>query len=61
MTNMTAASRGSLRPERKRMNEPRPTSPNARATWSPMTTTINAPAAAISVCAWTLWRDGADW
>ena len=51
ITNITAASRGSLMPERKRMNAPSPTSPNARAMLSPMTATISAPATAISVCA----------
>ena len=50
-TSSTAASRGSLIPERNRMNAPRPTSPNARAMLSPMTTTKSAPAAAMSVWA----------
>ena len=52
ITNITAASRVSLMPERKRMNPPSPTSPNARAVLWPMTTTMSAPAIAISVWAW---------
>ena len=58
ITNMTAASRVSLIPERKRMKPPRPTSPNARAVLCPMTTTISAPAIAISVCACAVSRAG---
>ena len=60
MTNMIAASRGSPMPERNRMNAPRPTRPNARAMLSPMTTTISAPAAAISVWVWAPCSDGGD-
>ena len=58
ITNMTAASRVSLMPERKRMNPPRPTRPNARAVLCPITTTISAPAIAIRVCAWAVSRAG---
>ena len=58
ITNITAASRVSLMPERKRMKPPRPTSPNARAVLWPMTTTMSAPAIAISVCAWAISRAG---
>ena len=60
MTNMIAASRGSPMPERKRMNAPRPTRPKARARLSPMTTTMSAPAAAISVWVCAPCSDGGD-
>jgi hypothetical protein len=58
ITNITAASRVSLIPERKRMKPPRPTRPKARAVLWPITTTMSAPAIAIRVCAWATSRAG---
>ena len=58
ITNITAASRVSLMPDRKRMKPPSPTRPKARAALFPMTTTISAPAMAISVCACAVSREG---